>query len=498
MRSPNLTSWRQTSAHPGLLGAILTLSVVAVGSAIYLSPVGKAGPDRVTAGPTVTASPSPEPGSDLNPAAATSAGKPTPQPTSIKRDFAANPAAAVKTVTATATPTPDKKYCSQFAWQQDAQAAYLANLSDPYGLDGAPGPYNGDGIACVMLPVDPARPASVPTAAFVPPAPTAAAKQALLSPSLDYFGVAQNGLPNATNQFDALATQLGKAPSSVGYFQYWNHPFDSSKVQTAWSRGALPVMTWMSKPDDGSGDGPYSLTNITAGNFDAYLYQYAGDIVRANLPIAIRFDHEMNGNWYPWAAGGCGPCHTTGRTTSADYIAAWRHVWQIFQNVGANQNVIWVWSPGRPDGLSTNPASGITSIASDYPGDQYVDWVGATVYWRKTDTPTDFTTSFGNTLTQLKAVAPTKPIFFSEIGAAQSADTAAPDMTKQVWITNTLSAFLADPAIVGFSWFDNAGNDAITGIYNDWRIDSSSAALDAFKSVIADDRFASGQMPDTG
>ncbi len=31
-------------------------------------------------------------------------------------------------------------HCYQFKYQQDAQAAYLANLSDPYGLDGAAGP----------------------------------------------------------------------------------------------------------------------------------------------------------------------------------------------------------------------------------------------------------------------------------------------------------------------------------------------------------------------
>ena len=501
MRSPNPMWWRQSgaaAAHPGLLGAILSLSVVAVGATIYLSPVSGHGDQKVSAAPPAPAStPSPN---DIkatpSDAAATTSATPKPSASTIARTFGSKDVIARKTVTASATPK--AVYCTQFAWQQDAQAAYLANLSDPYGLDGGAGPHNGDGIACSMLPVDPARPASVPVDPFVAPPATAASKQALLAPSQDYFGVMQNGLPNATNQYDALTAEVGKAPSSIGYFQYWNRPFDPTKVQTAWQHDALPVMTWMSKSDDGSvPDANFSLKNIAAGNFDTYLRKYAGDIRAANLPVAIRFDHEMNGNWYPWAAGGCGPCHTTGKTTSADYIAAWRHVWQIFDDVGANQDVIWLWAPGRPDGLSTNPASGITSIAADYPGDQYVDWVGATVYWRKTDTPTDFTTTFGNTLSQLKAVAPTKPIFFGEIGAAQNTATAPPDLTKQTWIANTLAGLLADPQVVGFSWFDNAGPDAITGIVNDWRINSSPDALAAFRLQIADSRFASGTLPDT-
>lgn len=528
MRSPNPLWWRQTSTHPGLLGAILGLSVLAIGSAVYLSPTGHNGLDRATAAPTTAPSPTPRSTAPLpfrtpQATASPSAGSKTGV---IARNFSPKSGSGgshgvtahdVVAKTSTAAPTAQvKKYCSQFRFQQDAQAAYLANLSDPYGLDSGAGPHNGDGIACSMLPVDPARPASTPADAYAPPAPTAAAKAALVMPTQDYFGVSQNGLPSATNQFNALATTIGKAPSSVGYFQYWNQRFDPSKVQSAWSRGALPVMTWMSKSDGSPGSAPdadYSLKNICPGTsgqtldervatchgtFDDYLYQYAGDIRQTNLPIAIRFDHEMNGNWYPWSAGGCAPCHTVGRTTPDDYIAAWRHVWNIFNAVGANQDVIWLWSPGRPDGLSKNPASGVTSIAADYPGAQYVDWVGATVYWRQTTTPTDFATSFDTTISQLKAAtqdAP-KPIFFGEIGAAESDPSATPDKTKQAWIHNALAGFLADPQIIGFSWFDNAGNDAITGIYNDWRINSSAASQQAFSSEIADSRFSGGIMPD--
>jgi beta-mannanase len=51
-----------------------------------------------------------------------------------------------------------------------------------------------------------------------------------------------------------------------------------------------------------------------------------------NLPIAVSFGHEMNGNWYPWG---------TAHTTAAQFVAAWRHIHDLFARVGAT-NVIWV------------------------------------------------------------------------------------------------------------------------------------------------------------
>src|SRR5215203_2052948 len=53
------------------------------------------------------------------------------------------------------------QHCYDFRWQQDAQAVYEADLMDPYGLDGPPGPANDDGLACTDLPSDPHRPLSV-------------------------------------------------------------------------------------------------------------------------------------------------------------------------------------------------------------------------------------------------------------------------------------------------------------------------------------------------
>ena len=47
--------------------------------------------------------------------------------------------------------------CSDFTYQEDAQAVYNRDTSDPYGLDGPPGEaYEGtQGVACEALPHNP-------------------------------------------------------------------------------------------------------------------------------------------------------------------------------------------------------------------------------------------------------------------------------------------------------------------------------------------------------
>jgi mannan endo-1,4-beta-mannosidase len=500
-------NWIPGGSHANrLLGPIIALSLVTIAVAVYLSP---AGPRGTSAAAAATIHPKNSSSSSSSASARESF------PTSSSSTTSAKPTAS-PTPTHTPTPTRDSShvsaptkeqilhsttkvtvtagtdsplYCYQFKYQQDAQAAYLANLSDPWGLDGAAGPSNGDGLACSGKPNDPGRPISTAVDAFTPPPASPGEKSTLTRPALDYWGVTKDGLPNDTGQLTTIANQLAKAPSSIGYFSTWDKPFNASQVVTSWRSGALPVMTWQSKSSVSDSDTSYSFTNILAGNWDTYLYKYAGDIVRTNLPIVIRFDHEMNGNWYPWSAG-----VPSWNNTPARYIAVWQHVWNIFQAVGANDDVIWDWSPARVDTLTGS--SQFTSLAADYPGDAYVDWVGATVYWRHSNVATDYTTSFGRTISQLRAIT-NKPMFFAEVGAIQTDGTVDQTANKQAWMRNTLAGFLANPSIVGFLWFDNTATTPDDPLNpHDWHFDSSAGTLAEFKTDVADARFSSGIMPD--
>ena len=502
--------------------AVVGISLAAVSTAIYLSPtVNKKAPVAKVDSTPVSVTPSSSSSSarasaspSHSPSARPSASPSHPPSRNVtivnyvhgpSGDGHTTTRTTTTTATTTATPpstggsSPKIPHCSDFKWQQDAQAAYLANLSDPGALDGARGPHNGDGIACNELPTDPSRPASTPVDAYTPPAVTAASKAALLNPATKYFGVAEDGLPGDTGMLNHLAVQAGKAPSSLEWFSGFDSDYTSTQVTAAWARGALPLITWESEaldPTSGQNSSQYTLTHIVNGDLDDYLYRYAGSIVQTGLPVVIRFDHEMNGNWYPWSAG-----MTSFNNTPAKYIAAWQHIWQIFNRVGANQYAIWMWAPSRVDNLkptSKGKPTGQTNIADDYPGDQYVDWVGASTYLRTASLGASYDATFGKTIAALKAVT-SKPIYVAETAAIQADGTGDLTDLKASWTTNAINGFLADPQIVGFTWFNNdksAMQDNGTELLNNWRFDSSTPVLTAFQQAISSADIASGVMPD--
>jgi hypothetical protein len=487
---------------------VLVLALLTVGTAVYVSPLAsssasahKPAPaldvhhDTIRGRPDTTTTTTAPPTTIVHPVtmhlttvdqvinhSAPSTSTTVPKTTS--------PAPKTSTTTTTRPTTAKALTCSDFKWQQDAQAAYLANLSDPYGLDGAPGPFNGDGLACTQLPVDPSRPASTPVGAYVPPVPSAASRAALVDPSSLYYGLAQNSIPFTTNPLNSIDAEVGKAPSVLEYFQGWDQDFDPQAVTNAWDVGALPLITWETKPLTASG-GPqseYSLGNIIKGNLDSYIYQYAIAIAKTNLPVVIRLDQESNGNWYPWSEDANG-------NTPGQYIQMWRHVWNIFQEVGANTDVIWLWSPNRVEYMG---GSG-TPFAQSYPGNQYVDWLGLDGYYRTAGNPTTFDASFGTSISDLDALDPTKPIFLSEVGATEtdsSGDSIA--TTKASWIDNLFAGIEADPQIIGFSWFDNDVTHSVDGqnTDDDWQFDSDPLALQAFQQGVDSPKISSGLMPD--
>ncbi len=172
--------------------------------------------------------------------------------------------------------------------------------------------------------------------------------------------------------------------------------------------------------------------------------------------------------------------------------------------MGANNDVMWLYAPGRVNNLTvgaSGPSGTITSIAADYPGDKYVDLVGASVYLRQSSEDPSFATSFAATLSELEAVS-TRPVFLPEIGSIETDPSSGADTAtlKAQWITNTMAGILADPRIIGFVWFNNVAS--VTGgdgtIANDWRFNSSQAAQTAFAKAVGDPRFAAGMMPDAG
>lgn len=392
--------------------------------------------------------------------------------------------------------TTDPKTCAAYGTQEEAQKVFDAEPGAHPDWDG-----DGDGKACEQLkpaaaPAPTAKKSPSTSATTTPSAPAGSAPsgsttlpqsetppvtaapitaftKAEIVGSSHHFGL----YDATTEEYDGIEKTLARDTTIHGYFQGFDTNFRPERVTSSWQRGEIPMLTWESRPlNDTADQSAYSLAKIADGSWDAYLTQYAQDITATGLPLIIRFDHEMNGTWYRWSEGNPDYGNAPG-----SYIAAWKHIHDIFEANGANQYAIWDWAPNR-----VNNTSGWMTIDNFYPGDDYVDWVGITGYLRSSrDVPT-FSAVFDKSLAALRSVAPGKPILLSEVGATENGG------HKVAYVNDFFANIGNNPDIVGFMWFNYAISEK--GATNDWRITSTTAVTDAFRAGL----YSSGFGRDAG
>jgi glycosyl hydrolase family 26 len=271
----------------------------------------------------------------------------------------------------------------------------------------------------------------------------------LLKPKGKYLGVALTGVPESLKALQTYSQEIGKQPNVLEYYAAFGDGFDTSGVRRIYQAGALPFMAWEPfKP---------SLKSIADGASDPYIKKFAQDVARLNLPIAISFGHEMNGNWYAWGRD---------KTTPADFVAAWRHIHDLFQNEGAT-NVIWVWTPNV---ITPMPDVGLKQY---YPGDAYVDWAGMIGYYALTG-PHTFGTLYGPTMDEIRTFTK-KPFFIAETAAQQG-------QRRRADVDDLFDGVKNHSDVLGFVWF-NIPKRA------DWRIEISPLALAEYRKRASDPDF---------
>lgn len=243
-------------------------------------------------------------------------------------------------------------------------------------------------------------------------------------------------------------------------------------------RGIIPLVDW--SPWDPyrnpQYDNPqFSLHTIIDGTHDAYIRQWASEAKDWGHPFFVRMAHEMNGDWYPWSERRNG-------NSSGQFVQAWRHVHDIFTQVGAT-NVSWVWCPNIDDDANKIPLGDV------YPGDAYVDWTCMDGYnWGTNPSRPDrwksFYEVFRPTYEKLLALTPAKPIMIGETGSTEHGG------SKAEWIADALGTQLPNnfPQIGAVLWF-NWNTDGM-----DWTIETSPAAQQAFAAAIASPYYAESEF----
>ncbi|MEV6602381.1 glycosyl hydrolase [Actinoplanes sp. NPDC051346] len=264
----------------------------------------------------------------------------------------------------------------------------------------------------------------------------------LIRPKKKYFGVALPGDPTGpagVSKFSKLAG--GKQPNMLTIYAAFDDGFAASEVRKAYQQGALAIVRW--EPFDAK------LKDIAAGKHDEYVRKFATAIRTLNLPIAMTFAHEMNGSWYPWG-------HS--KNDPEDFVAAWRHVHDIFAEVDAT-NVIWTWTPNV-----INPVPKV-KLKPLYPGDKYVDWIGIDGYFTHKGAHT-YDTLFGPTMDSIRKFTK-KPFLIVETGAE-------PGSSRPAWIKGLIRGTVNDDESLGFVYFNQNGSAK-------WRIDNDSSAVAAMR-----------------
>jgi Glycosyl hydrolase family 26 len=230
--------------------------------------------------------------------------------------------------------------------------------------------------------------------------------------------------------------------------------------------GAIPVLSWSSESIPATVNEPqFRLADVLSGRYDGLIRRFAAAARRWGHPFFLRYDWEMNGNWFAWSERANG-------NHRGQFVAAWRHVHQIFTEEGAT-NATWVWCP------NINLRQPLSALTRVYPGDAYVDWTCVDGYnhghtgagsgpWL------GFDRLYRKTYQMIvRHVAPSKPMLIGEVASTVYGG------SKAAWITSMLRELPRRfPQIHGLLWLEQDNPPW------HWVVNSSPAAAQAFSSGI--------------
>ncbi|MFC6834939.1 glycoside hydrolase family 26 protein [Halomarina ordinaria] len=218
-----------------------------------------------------------------------------------------------------------------------------------------------------------------------------------------------------------------------------------------WERGSVPNVVWQPYFVSREATPPTVEADVAGGRYDDPLDDWTSALTRWLRPdegpdrrLYLTFAPEMNGDWVPWDA-------SDGESTSEDYVAMWRTVYDRVSADLTPDHLRWVWSVNN--GSRWNWADEPVGIDRYYPGDAYVDWVGVHGYnwdawggWKQPDGVYD-------AMVENVREVSDKPLAFTECAcSSRYGDGYRPDL-KDEWIT-AFFAYVDERDVRMVCWFD--------------------------------------------
>lgn len=289
---------------------------------------------------------------------------------------------------------------------------------------------------------------------------------AILRPSGGAYLGSYVALRTGETKQDAISrveSLIGRRFAVDHQYYRWDDAFPTPYEYWTADQGRIPLLSWNARERDGT---PVSWRSIADGQRDAWIVRRADAVEAFGRPMYLSFHHEPEDDL---AAFG----------TSADFVAAYRHVVDVFRARGVT-NVAFVWTMmywSFFDGKAP----------SFYPGDAYVDFVGSDAYNWFPGRPNTVWRSFAYQMqpTVTFARAHGKPIIVAEYGVQEDP---AVSGRKAQWFRDALSTLEAWPDVAAVVYFDSYKRYP-------WVTDSSASSIAAYAGIANDAWLRPGASP---
>lgn len=178
-----------------------------------------------------------------------------------------------------------------------------------------------------------------------------------------------------------------------------------------------------------------------------------------SIPIIFRLFHEHTGDWFWWGKSHCTP---------DEYIKLWRYTVDYLKNTKKVHNVIYAYC--------TDKFSSKEQFLERYPGDDYVDIIGADIY-DKTEYHTKFIEAAPKMVAMLREIGNdrNKPFSIMETGFQQ--------MPMDDWWTHTLYPVLKNSGLSYVMIWRNTNLSSYWGVFKGQKSEKDFKCFSKYKNI---------------
>lgn len=299
------------------------------------------------------------------------------------------------------------------------------------------------------------------------------------------FGDAEDEV--TIEMIEDFENMVGKHQAIIASSSYWGEQsFPTANLNVVWRYGATPLVFWSpwDKPYvQNKGPDRFSLNAIIDGQWDAYIDKWADAAREFGKPMIVAFGVEMNGDWFPWSGWYYGADewvddHDGEWEGPEHFKAAYRHVVDRVRARGAS-NIKWMFHTNN----YSYPLDTWNFAPAYYPGKDYVDWLGLSVYGQQfKDEPWANVMSLVDwPYEEMCRLDPDKPIMIAEWATGEFPRSG----NKAAWIREGLELFRTRyPRVkAAVYWHERWQNPDQT--YSNLRVNSSVESLNAYREGVA-------------